>query len=872
MLSDLWKNRAKECALAQPSDCLSVLTSNIDIFLGKLRCGNTSVSLYAANVPGVGNCLYHAVWRSAQFLNIVSPMGFNGSDHVFSLRASVGATLLNLFQNGIVENWSGEDYKDVCELVTKPNQYLRYSGLMPMLAMAYMLRRRIVLLNSDGISHILPFPNGMYGDVDINDEEYVAIYHCRADNIGRKVPFDQRNHYIPVKFLAERHEKAFRDIIARYRSGEMPIWSAEGTIHTPTRSNKRIFAEMASDELESKFEDETHHGHTVGDTDNSALKDLIDKAYNLSSVDDKDLCLLRANYTRHPNLALLYYQCCSNHPESYVCNDESLLDDTSGATRHRLNSVLDKPVSSEDVANCQSQCEKNGLGDIWACASCCEFVNTADRKISRHRLGNLHPGFKLTTAERDIYQKMPNDIVRQHVQCLIIGDVWYHLNPDLVPDISSINICSVCSEDPRQSQFSIASGHDYGRYATLPALNDVALNCICPVRCFGLEISISRKHTMGHSICFPSDGPQKCSVLPNVDEHISPRVTFIGPSEQWRREKNKYKFLYHLPIEDIYKWLYVLCHTHQYYKDHGIKIDESSQRVEQLHKLDHSIQENVVISESESVAEVNERVTEERFGTDYDEESTSDGFSFILKKSAVLKKPNSCEPYVTNAAVDAMLDVINPPKDKEPVVVIRDSNPVIEWFQNGEMIAASFPNLFLCGAVHLPNGTWPVKLIKHLMNYYDGRFEKNTKFVATLFSQLQRHTSVKKAAKIGSSKAKILTKLGALANCNDFRERLRQAKIAPETRQAKQLNASLQRLLSLVGGCVPFSIFERIGTRPKLAGLRYRYGVPMHWVTIAPPEHDDLELHRIAMLRKTNDWNKIDSMYSLRSCSFSDLE
>lgn len=70
---------------------------------------------------------------------------------------------------------------------------------------------------------------------------------------------------------------------------------------------------------------------------------------------------------------------------------------------------------------------------------------------------------------------------------------------------------------------------------------------------------------------------------------------------------------------------------------------------------------------------------------------------------------------------------------------------------------------------------------------------------------------------------------------------------------------------------MPFSPFERAATRPKLAAMRYRCGIAQYWVTIAPPEHDDLLLHRIAQLRHLHCWNDPDTIFSRRDCRYGDF-
>ncbi|KAG6952021.1 hypothetical protein JG688_00013472 [Phytophthora aleatoria] len=87
----------------------------------------------------------------------------------------------------------------------------------------------------------------------------------------------------------------------------------------------------------------------------------------------------------------------------------------------------------------------------------------------------------------------------------------------------------------------------------------------------------------------------------------------------------------------------------------------------------------------------------------------------------------------------------------------------------------------------------------------DGRFEKNTMLVATLFNQLQRHTAVRRAARIGSSQAEVLEKLGRQANSEKITVLLK-AKQEPDSPQAKRVNGYLLRVLSLIRGSVPFRL------------------------------------------------------------------
>lgn len=96
----------------------------------------------------------------------------------------------------------------------------------------------------------------------------------------------------------------------------------------------------------------------------------------------------------------------------------------------------------------------------------------------------MHPNFQLTTVESVKVNVMPIYVVDRYIQ--VFHGISYHLNPDVVHDTEVIPFCLKCSNVPRTSEFSIASGHDYGRPGDLSELNDVASKCIAPVRSFGL--------------------------------------------------------------------------------------------------------------------------------------------------------------------------------------------------------------------------------------------------------------------------------------------------------------------------------------------------------------------------------------------------
>ena len=185
-------------------------------------------------------------------------------------------------------------------------------------------------------------------------------------------------------------------------------------------------------------------------------------------------------------------------------------------------------------------------------------------------------------------------------------------------------------------------------------------------------------------------------------------------------------------------------------------------------------------------------------------------------------------------------------KSKETVWPIeRENNPVCEWNDNKEIVAGSFPYLFLRGYNILPQSTFGRRFIKHLFLYYDGRFEKCTPFVNLLFNQMQRHAAIRKIARVETSNRNILNKIESLMKSETFKKELEYAINNPKENKSKQLNSKIMRILGVFGNAVSFSPFERAQTRPKIHAMKIKYEGQSHFVTIAPPEHDDLMLLKI---------------------------
>ncbi|KAG3118207.1 hypothetical protein PI124_g3592 [Phytophthora idaei] len=101
--------------------------------------------------------------------------------------------------------------------------------------------------------------------------------------------------------------------------------------------------------------------------------------------------------------------------------------------------------------------------------------------------------------------------------------------------------------------------------------------------------------------------------------------------------------------------------------------------------------------ESERAESVDDNAVGDRFGEEYKENLAVP----IVAKLAVLKDMDDVDLSVKNAAIEAMISMLNKnaaDTDEPPLVTVRrGEEPVTEWNYIGEMIAAAFPRLCMKG-------------------------------------------------------------------------------------------------------------------------------------------------------------------------------
>jgi hypothetical protein len=189
---------------------------------------------------------------------------------------------------------------------------------------------------------------------------------------------------------------------------------------------------------------------------------------------------------------------------------------------------------------------------------------------------------------------MDPDIVRDFVSVLFNDNKHYHLNPDLIPDLNEIVLCSTCAKNPLDHPFSLASGHDYGRLSKFPNISGVTLRSILPVQIYNIDILVKANHAKGHCICFPSNGPvESAKELPCIDLERIPRLTFLGPQDRWRKEEGRWSHLCEFDYEDAHEALRILVALKNPAFE-GITIINSAEKRASLEKILRELKEEAL--------------------------------------------------------------------------------------------------------------------------------------------------------------------------------------------------------------------------------------------------------------------------------------
>jgi hypothetical protein len=308
----------------------------------------------------------------------------SASEHVFTLRVRVGVIVARLLQEKRLHNAFGYGSLHVGDLVARPNQYLEYSGVIPITAIASMLKRQIVTLSADGVFVVTPEDLNALMDGPFVDEP-VVIYHCAVGRVAEAAHLCERNYYIAacfsdaearctsVNFLRRRSA-----VISEQYGGEViTVDNPTKRLHETSENSYEVPPKRArSQKICDKTKQICNEAvDTNGRFEKEGLRALIVEAMTVKHLAECRLNLLCRNFTKHPRLALLYFHCCSTDLETSGFADEQLRHSKSKATESRLLNVRDEPVDAKVAKSCHDRfsCSSASSGDLWACPSCCEF-------------------------------------------------------------------------------------------------------------------------------------------------------------------------------------------------------------------------------------------------------------------------------------------------------------------------------------------------------------------------------------------------------------------------------------------------------------------------------------------------------------------
>lgn len=204
--------------------------------------------------------------------------------------------------------------------------------------------------------------------------------------------------------------------------------------------------------------------------------------------------------------------------------------------------------------------------------------------------------------------------------------------------------------------------------------------------------------------------------------------------------------------------------------------------------------------------------------------------------------------------------------DETSKSIKADVSPVQDvWFKDlRRTLTRAFPHLFLTGR-GVANNLTPVYM-KHLLKFYDGRYEQDAEFVTTMFSLKMLSTTMVQGFRMRSSNPGLLREMGKLINGGHLRELLNEAKASEE--KMEKLQRLLERYFGVFAGNTPFSALTMSRARGRMRGTRLRRNVGSQFITGAPPEHEDSTVLRLGVLMNPDKQSVMVDAAATNGCGF----
>ena len=129
------------------------------------------------------------------------------------------------------------------------------------------------------------------------------------------------------------------------------------------------------------------------------------------------------------------------------------------------------------------------------------------------------------------------------------------------------------------------------------------------------------------------------------------------------RKKNRYKNLYSIPVDDIYKWLNVLGSINSLFLEKEIKVNDSNEMKNNLKTREKELENSVLFTKDKIVKELDEHALGDRYGEDYvPSKNENDKLNVLIHSSAITNKiehENYANANLTTAFCNMQCDESN---------------------------------------------------------------------------------------------------------------------------------------------------------------------------------------------------------------------
>ena len=224
----------------------------------------------------------------------------------------------------------------------------------------------------------------------------------------------------------------------------------------------------------------------------------------------------------------------------------------------------------------------------------------------------------------------------------------------------------------------------------------------------------------------------------------------------------------------------------------------------------------------------------------------ADAMGFNYKESRGFFKSETVE-MLGKYLKDVFGEDFKDPKKKHgkaDILSTRKENPVNEFEDNPEIYLGAFPLLFFRGKFIEERGTLPKKYITHLLEWCDGRFFNDERFVFFLADQVRRHAVAFVSKAYFKDNRHTMGLIDIIDNPNW--EKLLDDRMADsKSHETRELYKKISGAMKTLSNRIPFA--SNSDSISKMYSMQFAAGSPYIFLTIAPSDiHNKLGL-RLAL-------------------------